>query len=55
MLNKIANVYETEVDNIVDNLGKVMEPMIIITLGLLIGSLVVAMYLPMFNLMSVMG
>ncbi len=55
MLNKIANVYETEVDNVVDNLGKIMEPLIIVTLGVLIGSLVVAMYLPMFNLMSVMG
>ncbi len=55
MLNKIANVYETEVDNVVDNLGRIIEPLIIVTLGVLIGSLVVAMYLPMFNLMSVMG
>lgn len=55
MLNKVANVYETDVDNIVDNLGKIIEPVIIVVLGLLIGSLVVAMYLPMFNLMSVMG
>lgn len=55
MLNKVANIYENDVDNIVDNLGKILEPMIIITLGLLIGSLVIAMYLPIFNLMSVMG
>lgn len=55
MLNKIATIYESEVDNTVDNLGKILEPMIILLLGLLIGALVIAMYLPMFNLMSVMG
>lgn len=55
MLNKVAGIYEADVDNTVDNLGKILEPMIIVVLGLLIGSLVVAMYLPMFNLMSVMG
>ncbi|WP_158161906.1 type II secretion system F family protein [Grimontia hollisae] len=55
MLNKVAGIYEADVDNTVDNLGKILEPMIIVVLGVLIGSLVVAMYLPMFNLMSVMG
>lgn len=55
MLNKIASLYEKEVDDIVDNLGKIIEPLVILTLGLLIGSLVIAMYLPMFNLMSVIG
>ncbi|WP_028023078.1 type II secretion system F family protein [Enterovibrio calviensis] len=55
MLNKVAGLYEADVDNTVDNLGKILEPLIIVTLGLLIGSLVVAMYLPMFDLMSVMG
>ncbi|USH02837.1 type II secretion system F family protein [Grimontia kaedaensis] len=55
MLNKVAGIYEADVDNTVDNIGKILEPMIIVTLGILIGSLVVAMYLPMFNLMSVMG
>ncbi|MEZ8142581.1 type II secretion system F family protein [Enterovibrio sp. FF113] len=55
MLNKVAGLYEADVDNTVDNLGKILEPMIIVLLGVLIGSLVVAMYLPMFDLMSVMG
>ncbi len=55
MLNKVADVYENEVDNTVDNLGKLLEPIIILVLGGLIGGLVVAMYLPIFNLMSVIG
>ncbi|WP_104401328.1 type II secretion system F family protein [Vibrio penaeicida] len=55
MLNKVANVYEFEVDNTVDNLGKLLEPLIIIFLGVVIGGLVVSMYLPVFNLMSVLG
>ncbi|NGN98178.1 type II secretion system F family protein [Grimontia sp. S25] len=53
MLNKVAGIYEADVDNTVDNLGKILEPMIIVTLGVVIGSLVVAMYLPMFNLMGI--
>lgn len=55
MLNKVATIYEFEVDNTVDNLGKILEPLIIVFLGTLIGGLVVAMYLPIFNLMSVIG
>lgn len=55
MLNKIATIYEFEVDNTVDNLGKILEPLIIIFLGVVVGGLVVAMYLPIFNLMSVLG
>lgn len=55
MLNKVATIYEFEIDNTVDNLGKVLEPMIIIFLGVVVGGLVVAMYLPIFNLMSVLG
>lgn len=55
MLNKVADVYENEVDNTVDNLGKLLEPIIILVLGGLIGGLVIAMYLPIFNLMSVIG
>ena len=55
MLNKIAAVYEQEVDNTVDNLGKILEPLIIVLLGSIIGGLVVSMYLPIFNLMSVIG
>ncbi|SON48230.1 type II secretion system F family protein [Vibrio tapetis] len=55
MLNKVADVYENEVDDTVDNLGKLLEPIIILVLGGLIGGLVIAMYLPIFNLMSVIG
>ncbi|MCE7604938.1 type II secretion system F family protein [Vibrio fluvialis] len=55
MLNKVATIYEFEVDNTVDNLGKILEPLIIVFLGIVVGGLVVAMYLPIFNLMSVLG
>ncbi|KLV06231.1 type II secretion system protein F [Photobacterium aquae] len=55
MLNKIAALYENDVDNTVDNLGKIIEPLIIVILGGLVGGLLVAMYLPIFNLMSVIG
>jgi len=55
MLNKMATLYENDVDNTVDNLGKILEPLIIIFLGGLIGGLLVAMYMPIFKLMSVMG
>lgn len=55
MLNKMAKLYEQEVDDLVDNLGKLLEPFIIIFLGVVIGGLLVAMYMPIFKLMSVMG
>ena len=55
MLNKIAFTYESDVDNTVDNLGKILEPLIIIFLGTVIGGLLVAMYMPVFKLMSVVG
>lgn len=52
MLGKVADFYEEEVDNLVDNLSSLMEPMIMAVLGILIGGLVVAMYLPIFKLGS---
>ncbi|MCC2522979.1 type II secretion system F family protein [Vibrio coralliilyticus] len=55
MLNQIANQYEAEVESVIDNLGKAIEPMLILLLGGLVGSLVIAMYLPIFNLMNIMG
>lgn len=55
MLNQIADIYEFEVDDKVDNLGKIIEPLIILFLGVFIGGLVIAMYLPIFNLMSVIS
>lgn len=53
MLSKVADFYETEVDNLVDNLTSLMEPIIMSVLGILIGGLIVAMYLPIFQLGNV--
>ena len=53
MLGKIADFYEEEVDNMVDGLSSLMEPMIMAFLGIVVGGLVVAMYLPIFKLGSV--
>jgi type IV pilus assembly protein PilC len=50
MLDKIATFYEEEVDNAVDNLSSLLEPMIMAVLGVLVGGLVIAMYLPIFQL-----
>lgn len=50
MLDKVASYYETEVDNAVDGLTALMEPMIMSVLGVLIGGLIIAMYLPIFQL-----
>ncbi|MDU9397320.1 type II secretion system F family protein [Pseudomonas sp. zfem003] len=55
MLDKVASFYEEEVDNAVDNLTTLMEPMIMAVLGVLVGGLIVAMYLPIFTLGSVVG
>jgi type IV pilus assembly protein PilC len=55
MLQKIAEFYEDEVDNLVANLTTVMEPLVILFLGAVIGGLVIAMYLPIFKLGSVIG
>ena len=54
MLTKIADFYEDEVDNAVANLMAMLEPMVILVLGVVIGGLVVSMYLPIFKLGSVM-
>ena len=53
MLSKVADFYEEEVDNLVDSLSSLIEPIIMAVLGVLIGSLIVAMYLPIFKLASV--
>ena len=55
MLQKIADFYEDEVDNAVANLTALMEPLVILFLGVVIGGLVVSMYLPIFKLGSVLG
>ncbi|ACE82964.1 type II secretion system F family protein [Cellvibrio japonicus] len=53
MLDKVAIYYEGEVDNMVDNLTSLLEPMIISVLGILVGGLMVAMYLPIFQIGAV--
>ena len=55
MLSKIADFFEAEVDEAVEALSSLMEPMIMVVLGGLIGGLIVAMYLPIFKLGSVVG
>lgn len=55
MLNKAAEFYEDEVDNSVTRLSHLMEPIIMVVLGSLIGILLIAMYLPLFNLGNVVG
>ena len=55
MLNKVAEFYEDEVDNAVAMLSSLMEPVIMVVLGLIIGTILVAMYLPLFNLGNVVS
>ncbi|GAA5194280.1 type II secretion system F family protein [Ferrimonas gelatinilytica] len=55
MLNKVANIYEMEVDDAVDGLSTLIEPMMMVVLGTLVGGLVIAMYLPIFQLGDVVG
>jgi type IV pilus assembly protein PilC len=50
MLSKVADFYEREVDDAVDALSSLMEPMIMVVLGTLIGGMVIAMYLPIFKM-----
>jgi type IV pilus assembly protein PilC len=50
MLGKVADFYEEEVDNAVDAMSSLMEPVIMAVLGVLIGGLVIAMYLPIFKM-----
>lgn len=53
MLSKVADFFEAEVDDAVDALASLMEPVIMVVLGTIIGGLVVAMYLPIFKMGSV--
>ncbi|TXK93400.1 hypothetical protein BMR10_15910, partial [Methylococcaceae bacterium CS4] len=50
-----TSVYEEEVDNLVDNLSSLMEPFIMVILGVLVGGLIIAMYLPIFKLGAAIG
>jgi len=55
MLSKIADFYDEEVDTAVTNLTSLLEPMLMVFLGIVIGGVVIAMYLPIFKLISVVG
>ncbi|HEY8219991.1 MAG TPA: type II secretion system F family protein [Methylobacter sp.] len=55
MLLKVADFFDEEVDNLVDNLSSLMEPIIMCILGILVGGLVVAMYLPIFKMGAAVG
>lgn len=50
MLDKVATYFEDEVDNLVDNMTSLMEPIIMSVLGVLVGGLIIAMYLPIFQM-----
>lgn len=53
MLNKVANIYEMEVDDAVDGLTTLIEPLIMVVIGGIVGSLIIAMYLPIFKMGSI--
>jgi type IV pilus assembly protein PilC len=53
MLNKVADFYDEEVDNAVDALSSMLEPLVMVLIGVIVGGIVIAMYLPVFKLGSV--
>lgn len=55
MMNKIADFYDEEVNNVVESLTSLMEPILICVLGIVVGGIVMAMFLPIFQLSSVVG
>ena len=55
MLDKVATHYEEAVDNAVDSLTSLLEPFIMSILGVLVGGLMIAMYLPIFSMASSIG
>jgi type IV pilus assembly protein PilC len=55
MLGKLADFYDDEVDAAVDSLTAVIEPVMIVVMGLIVGGMLIAMYLPMFKLISVVS
>jgi type IV pilus assembly protein PilC len=52
MLGKIADFYDEEVDAAVEALLSLMEPVMIVVLGVVVGGMIVAMYLPIFNMIN---
>lgn len=55
MLDKIATFYDSEVDTAVDALTAIIEPVMIVIMGVVVGGMLIAMYLPMFKLVTVVG
>ena len=55
MLNKIALFYEDEVNTAVETLTSIIEPVMIVVMGVIVGGMVVAMYMPMFKMVSVVA
>ncbi len=55
MLTKVAEAYEREVDDTVDALTSILEPVMIVVLGAIVGAIVIALYLPLFNIPKVMN
>jgi type IV pilus assembly protein PilC len=55
MLTKVAEAYEREVDDTVNALTSLLEPLLIVALGALVGGIVVALYLPLFNIPKLIG
>ncbi|MDP5147742.1 type II secretion system F family protein [Shewanella sp. ULN5] len=55
MLNKVANIFEMQVDDAVDGLSSLIEPIMMVVIGTLVGGLIVGMYLPIFQLGNVVG
>jgi type IV pilus assembly protein PilC len=52
MLGKVADFYEDEVDAAIQSLTSIVEPLMMILVGLMVGVIVIAMYLPMFKMLS---
>ena len=50
MLEKISTIYNDELNNITDNLNNLLEPVIMLILGVIVGGLIIGMYLPIFRL-----
>jgi type IV pilus assembly protein PilC len=55
MLNKVAEAYEREVDDTVNALTSILEPILIVFLGAIVGVIVVALYLPLFSIPKLVG
>ena len=55
MLIKVADYYEEEVDEVVQNMLTILEPILLVFMGIVVGVIVIAMYLPLFKLIRVLS